>query len=311
MSFCRSLSWWYARCQVSRYCQVPIANIGDVGASGWGADGGGSGGPKGSAAAAAAGASAASQLQAQAALLGDLGGGGPLQAASVSAAASEDAESLAAASADAALFTWMADLFFARMLAYNGHVLWLSTHAVPDLGRGQGGTGSWHGVTPSAVALSLALAPSAGGGASRAGEWDGTTGAAGAGGGGASSSSSSFSGSGVAELFGAPTMLVAPSPNPLVSWPGAYRCVCVELLLSGLEVNTVLNSGFLLGGSGGGGDDDATDLLSAYELQQVRAATAAAAASAMPVSLVSLLGERARPPSRPLALPCPALPPAG
>jgi len=54
------------------------------------------------------------------------------------------------------------------------------------------------------------------------------------------------------ELFGAPAMLVAPSPNPLVSWPGAYRCVCAELLLSGLEVNTVLNSGYLLGEGGRG-----------------------------------------------------------
>ena len=209
----------------------------------------------------------------------------------------------------------IADLVFARLLtSSHHHVLWYSHRSQPDLGLQsllQGVSGEtatlaqWYAGAVAtgdvAAILGSAAAAAAGGGG-----WDGTTGAAGsskmasAGGGGGSSSSSSSASAvamagGSSHVIGAPTgepakgsVLIGPCANPVMSWPGCYRCVTVEFALQQLAVNTVLNSDFLSDGDGGGdvsgGDVSGGGVsMAAYEHQyemMVRAAALGAEAEA-------------------------------
>jgi hypothetical protein len=210
VNFFRMLPWWHARLDISRYCQVPAANImltdGDNSA-------------------------AVHTLTNQAAAANAGGQLGHVAEASNSLAAYEEPE----------LATRMSDLFFARMLQFNKHILWASATAYPDLGGIEADAVSAAGASSSALALLTGVLPSF----TQTGAQDRLPG----------SSTNEES-----TLQGASKPV--PSANPHLSAPGMFRCVAVEISIQHLAVNTVLNSSHIHGV-----DNEGSDPLAAYEAQ--------------------------------------------
>lgn len=118
----------------------------------------------------------------------------------------------------------MADLFYARLLRHNNHLLWVSRNVAPDLGGAEIDVAS-----EGAVAALYQAAPTF--------DWaSGFTNAADNHGGrqaGTSAIPEAVRGALLGSGFG---------ENPRLVRPGAYRCYCVSIDVGHLAVNTVLNS---------------------------------------------------------------------
>lgn len=110
----------------------------------------------------------------------------------------------------------MADLFYSRMLHHNKFVLWASPSSLPDLGGSETDVAS-----EGALATLYQQKPVF--------DW-----ASGFTSGASSESASAPGGDDLSAMF-------SDGPSKVVV-PGSYRCVCVELDLYHLAVNSVLNS---------------------------------------------------------------------
>jgi hypothetical protein len=250
-----SMRWWVDRIRSSRFAQLPVGNM-----------------PTGLCA------------DDDSSLVG-------MPGASMTAVASTY-QSMVDPKLDTRLWTRLADVSFARLLVHNGHLLWTSRNALPDLGQGFGIGGQ--GVRASSEDADVAGLGGLGGGMSTGGGltggallgagdtsatdgpgantgWDGTTG--------------SFASSGMKGAVNGQTAAAedvstesssgpAPAPlslhvgsNPSVDNAGHYRTWTVEVSLQYLDVITVLNSSSLaVSGSGGvGGSEQFSDPLHAWE----------------------------------------------
>jgi hypothetical protein len=271
-AFLFALQWWRVRLDAARYSQVPVGNLGHAETSA---------------------ALAAAPFDPDTAPFAAGGGGEEL--ALVAAAGGSTAAGLLAqlraaevALRDVRLSAAMADVFFARMLTFNRHALWASLSAVPDLGGAEAAAASVVPAALSAYSHTLSALPGVGGsgsvGFSGGGGGAGGEAAKGAGAVAGSSAGLAFQGAGAGDdasgAEGMPPALpdgftslaamqqqpgtaaaaaggAGVSPNPSITRPGLYRCVCVELRLEALAVAAVLGSHHLRLGSdlaGTGGD---------------------------------------------------------
>ena len=234
VAFFRMPFYWDERLGVSRFVHVPIANLADA---------------------------------ARRSRINGVSSFTPTDGAPSAAILAADARARAAwtdASSDAALYTAVADVLFSRILSASRQVLWLSPRNTPDLGGAEvdasGGVGS---LAVGSAALSGLLALSVSSSATPTFDWDGSTGASGS----TRVISSGADVGGQAGEAGPASVIVSPSPNPTIAWPGVYRCFCIELQVRDLAVATLLHADALAELAGGGGSDalSAVDFARALE----------------------------------------------